>query len=789
MQQRNTDGLYAFPNELAHPKVKEDKRKWGLPLAKAIWSAAKSSNGPNAFYKKRRQYEKNLKLAFGEQDTAKYKKALGVNPKDETISWVKSILWDNKNYSTKVVRIVQEKLTSAEYDAVVDTVDPTSIDIKNNMRSKLRTVMKHQAFLAEMSRFTGQDLLGMSPEDIPINDEDVDVSLELNYKDKVAVELEDGVVYYLDRNNWEQVREMVAIDLTVYNDAMIFITSDDDNNAVVERIYPGNGIAPESDTPYYLDAPYMAHLIYPTIAELKRMAGDEIDNDTIQEIFDNHSMQRGSNRETQRSEDLDYRDVARTTVMCFRHKTTNETVHLEYTDSRGNQRFVEKDYDYYKTPSQRKKFSQKHPNKRLVRQPYTQIYEGYWIVGTDHIFKYGPKANTFYTKSRGKLGEPLIGYATVSVNMYEGKSVGLMEHIAPTIHELEILDKRIQKHLATPFPDGIQIDIAALKHLKLQLGGKDMTMGDLIEMAIHEKVFIIDSTAGNLPFQAGSLYDAVKAIKSPGHGLADLMQMMQQKLFELEDIIGFNRASAARQVHQDQGKAVTQMQMMATDTAMGSFYRADQFLFKELAKCLAGHHLINIKNDESGKYDAIFGSDSTEFVREADDIDIGIMIEARPSKEQWEQFYIQLGESVARGSITEGDKIAIERFKNLKKAHAYMRSMERKRQMMAAQAKQQEMESNIMSQQQSNAQANQNRMAELDKQKELDTNKAGLDMTKDERLHLYKMEEMEAQARYDSRHISEEHEDDLAEMEKQGTIDVKVEKSKPKPVVRPATKK
>lgn len=782
MQTRYTDGQFPFPNELAHPD-KKAKPKWGLSVAKAIWSAAKSSNGPNAFYKRRRAYENALKLALGDQDTSKYKPPLGINPKDKDSEWVRSILWDNKNYASKIVRIVKEKLTSSQYDAVVDTVDPTSINMKENMRGKLRAVMRHQEFLAEMSAFTGQNLMGMSQDDIPLNDEDVDVHMELNEKDKVAVELEDGITYYLDRNNWDQVKEQIDFDLTVFNDAMVCIKSDDDNNAVFERVYPGNGIVPESETPYFLNAPYMGHLIYPTIAELKRMAGGELSPQQIDEIFNSHSIQRGSNQEDSRGEDLDYRDVARTTVLYFRYKTTNEAVYLDYTDSRGNKRFVEKDYDYYKSNKDQEKFRQKHPDKNLIRHPYTQIYEGCWVVGTDYMFKYGPKANTFYTKSRGKLGEPLIGYATVSVDFFEGKSTGLMEHIAPTVHELEILDKRIQKLLATPFPDGVQIDIAALKNLSFKFRGKKIELGDLIEMALQQKVFIIDSSSNSLPFQAGSLYDAVKAVKSPGIGLAELMEAMQQKMFELEDNIGFNRASAARQLHPDQGKAVTQMQMMATDTAMGSFYRADRFLFSELTKCLAGHHLINIKNDKSGKYDPIFGADSTEFIRNADDIDIGITIEARPSEEEWQQFYVELGEAVSRGAITESDRIAIKRFKNLKKAQAYMRSIERKRQAMAMQSKQQEIEGNAAVQRDSNQMAHQNAMVEKNADKELETHQSTLRMREREQDHYFKMEEMDRQAQIDSRHISEEHEDELTEIQKKGEIDIKKEKAKPKPKV------
>src|SRR3972149_10930333 len=94
---------HPFPNELAHPNVKADKLKWGIHVAKAIWSAANSTNAPNAFFKKRIAYENSLKVAFGQQDANKYKPFLGINPKDKAGQGITAIDVRPQNYAPKLL--------------------------------------------------------------------------------------------------------------------------------------------------------------------------------------------------------------------------------------------------------------------------------------------------------------------------------------------------------------------------------------------------------------------------------------------------------------------------------------------------------------------------------------------------------------------------------------------------------------------------------------------------------------------------------------------------------------
>src|SRR3990167_5280385 len=737
---------HPFPNELAHPNVKADKLKWGIHVAKAIWSAANSTNAPNAFFKKRIAYENSLKVAFGQQDTSKWKPYLGINPKDKAGQWITAIDWRSKNYATKLLRMVIEKLRSVNYDAYVEMTDPTSINLKENARAKLNVIMEHHEFLTFMSQYTNRDFIGMSPEDIPLNDEDVDVNMEMSYKDRLAVELEDGINYRLKRNNWEQLYELLKFDIATFNASCLYINTDDFNRTTVERIYPGNGITPESDTPYFQDIRYGAHISYPTVAELKSMAGDELNNDDIKSIFDQVSNQK-SFFETERSEVLDYKDTERVRVLNFRYATTNEVVYLEYTDETGRQRFIEKDYDYYKTFKQQEKFKNKFEDgRKLHRKPVTVIYEGKWVIDTSYIFKYGLKANTYYQKIKGKVGEPLLGYIFVNADYFEGRSVSLMEHIEPTIDELEILDKRIQKELSTPFPGGVQIDVNALAKMKFTFQGKIPEMGDIIEMAINQKIFLVDSSQLSNYNQPGSTQQAVVALQASGHTLVELMNMMQFRLMELKDLIGFNPTSAASQVNPDQLKAVSQMQIVETNTALGSFFRAGKFVFNELSKILAGIHFIEMKNDTQGQYDDVFGTDSVDFIRNADDVDFGIYVEARPTEEDWKRFEMELSQEVGKGTITEGDKIAILRFKNLKKAQTYMRSIERKRQRMEQQAQERQIMMNAQVQQQSNQQANQNRMTELQAEGALADKEGMMDMRKEQLRGMNKDRQTRTQA-------------------------------------------
>lgn len=675
--------LYSFPNPLAHPKIKADKEKWGIPLARAIWTAYQQSDFRNLFGDTY-TYEQYLKYAFGDQDKTKYQYSTDGNPTDKFKGFTPRIKDDIKNYATKRIRLVIEDLENMRYDPTINISDPGSINRKKDYEIKLRLAMEQQKFFRKLSELTGTNMFpqGVNPNNIPMDDDDLSIEMELNYKDRLASELETGIAYHLSANEYESLKSDINFDKAVIGGSVLCAKMDQFARPEISRIRPDRAIIPDSDDPYYRNMQYGGYIEYMSIADFKKNHNGEFGETEEEIIIRNHSVRPGE-LYSNSSATIEYKDYDLNVIpiMYFEHKTTNEIVNKEYTDKNGNRRFVEQDYDYYKTPGQQKKFRDRYGKERkLHRTPYTAIYKGYWIVNSEYMYGYGPKEYNLYTKQGGKISDPSLSFIVATPGMRDGVNNGLMKQMIPVLDDLQHDNLKIQETLSNPFPGGVQIDLFALRKAQFDWGGQKMKPDDLISMAMKNKIFIIDTSGGN--YAPGSNYEAVREMNI-GHQLADQIQLLQQHLYELDEIIGYNPVSSGSpNLSERTPVRVAQQQQQTTNKALGFLFKADKFIFKQLCKTLAGLHIMSVKENEEF-YKKILGEESVKFLlnedMDFDEVDWGLDIEPRPTHDEWQYFYQQLEKLEQAGSITTSDKLAIQRYTNLRKAEAYMRVMEKRR--------------------------------------------------------------------------------------------------------------
>jgi hypothetical protein len=723
---RSTDNnVHPFPNELSHPRVKADKIKWGLPLAKAIWSSYLVS-GFNSIFGDPVVYEKYLQYAFGQQ-TTNYNQQKA--PGDEKIAgYVPKFKTGIKNYATRRIRTAVNRLASQQYDPNVSCTDPISIDRKLDYESKLKLAMMDQEFLAEMSQRTGVNQFpeGVDPNEIPMDDDDKQLHMDLNYKDWLTMEIEEGIQHHLRRNNWEDIKEEINFDMGLINAGVLSIGMDTSGKPFIKRISPDKAIIPDSTDPYFRKIPFAGYYEDMTVAQFRKSHNGEFTTSEETDIIKNCSKTPANRFIKATSTEVNPTDLNTMRVMYFEYKTTNEMVNTEYVDEYGNERFIEQDYNYYKSAREQEKFKQKYGNARkLHRTPYTAVYRGYWIVDSDYIYGYGLKNHTVYQNEQGKYGEPMLGVIVVTPGMKENYGASLMQQMIPVLDDLYYDNEKINETLASPFPGGVAIDLYALRKANFAINGTKLEPDQLIKLAMKNKIFIFDSSDGS--YAQGSNYQAVQELNI-GLQLSDRLQIMQQHLVELDEIIGQNQVvGASPQLSERTPVRVAQMQEKNADVAMGHLFKADMFIFKQACRILAGLHLQAIKYNKE-HYTNIFGKASVEFLSnpkfDFDNIDLGIDVEPRPRAEEWDAFYMELDQLVQSGQLSASDKIAIKRFTNLKKAQNYMAVIEKRRSAAAAQGKEQDVQMNAMVQQQSMQAKAQAEIMVLEKQKELDALKA-----------------------------------------------------------------
>lgn len=724
---RNSGKLYPFPSDLVPPKVKEDKYEWGLPLAKAIYYNSQST-GSALFYNDRDLHRIYVEYALGKQSEEFYHPVLGINSNNIKESQLANIRWNIRNYATKRINSAVSKIMEQEYDPVVNAVDEMAVDFRKDYVARVKVYVKFKEWLDEKSNLLGGGFIpeNIDPENIPQNDEEIEIHAQSNFKLRSEMEIEEGISYHLSRNNYDMnVRDKIVWDCFVFGMMSLLVDVDEYNNPLIDRISPQDMLVPYSEEPDFSNINYAGHIERMTVAELRRMAGDEFSKDEYEDIQENHTSTTDREREMSESYDSDYvndyRDVRKIKVVRFEYLTQDELTNVKYDDKYGNERFPQMRWGYYrdkKGRSQDDKFKAKFKDKKeLVRTPYTSVYSGFWIVGSDYVFKYGLKQSQ--ERRTGALGDSLLGYKLYAPNMYSGEVVSTVKQMVPILDNLQDYHLKLQQIVSSSVPKGIDIDLYQLSRAKF-VGANKKDLTDMQKLELYfQRGIVLRSSGGKQKPGADD-----RPVRELENGMArdamNYLNLMQQALSDLDEITGINRVMAGGNLHEKTGKAVAQLQESGGVTALDYLYKADRYIFKEMCKSLGVLHVQAIKHGDKTHYERIFGKASTTFLAEdngVDKHDFGFDIENRPSNEEWVLFYQDIAKASQAGQIGIDDEIVVKRINNLKKAQMYLRYAVSKAKRDAQREKQQDIQLNGKVQQESNNLAHQNSM-ELEDRKE-----------------------------------------------------------------------
>lgn len=713
MNKSYSNQSYPFPSDLIDPKKKAEK-KFGIKWAKAIYYN-NGNDGSSMFHNDRNVYRKYMAYALGKQDENQYKPLLGVNSNNIKDSMLPAIRWGIRNYATKKINVVVSNISNKKFDPVAKAVDPLANNLRKDYKSNLQAYVHDRQWLEELASKSNINTApaGLDASEVPTNHEDIEIAMRNSFKFMSELELEDGIKYHLERNNYEQVRKQIIWDLFVLGVGALDIDIDEYGDPSIERVPPEDLFVPYSEMPDFSNINYTARVKRLTVAELKKLAGDEFTDQEYQEIEDNFTNStdrdnsQGHRRDGVRSYN-DSRDVKKVEVLMFEYVSQDEHVHLKKKDKSGNERLARKDYNYYATEKEQTKFKKKFGKERsILRTPYTSVYKGCWIVGSDLMFKYKRKSNL--PSKRNAFGGTPMGIKLFAPNLFTGEVVSTVKQMIPILDTLQHYQLKIQHIVASAVPKGMEIDLWKLSQAEfIGRGGEALSDLEKIEMWQQAGILLTNSGGRITP---GANNSAVTEMENGmAQDVVKLMDLIQKDLEALDEVVGVNRVMAGGNLHQDTGKATAGMQLQSAHTAIDYIYDADEYVSLEMCKTLSTLHIQSVKtNGNKKKYSDIFGENSVRFLTKdhgIDKHDFGIYLEPRPSDEDWQLFYADINKAVDSQQIGIDDAARVRRLDNLKRAEEYLAVSIAKREKQARADKENDIKMNGQVQQESAQMAN-----------------------------------------------------------------------------------
>ena len=708
-----------FPSQVV-PDIEKLSYDYGLKIAKAIqaeWFDRVSDGnvrGSSRYYSNRNNYHKLRLYARGEQSVQKYKDELSING---DLSYL-NLDWKPVPIISKFVDIVVNGMAERNYDIKVFSQDPYGVAKRTEYMESVLRDMKSKEFNAMAKENFNMDLYENDPETLPETEEELELHMQLTYKQATELAEEQAISVLLDGSNYDLIQKRLYYDLAVLGIACCKTTFDTASGVTVEYVDPDKLVYSYTESPYFDDIYYVGEVKTIPINELVKQF-PHLTNEDLEELQQASSSQAYEYNRTRREKDINQIDV-----LYFNYKTyMNEVYKLKET-STGGEKAIEKD-DSFDPPS-----DMVGGYAKLSRQVEV-LFEGAMVVGSEKLLNWEMAENMMRPKS--DFTKVKMNYSIVAPRMYQGRVESLVGRITGFADMIQLTHLKLQQVMSRMVPDGVYLDADGLAEIDLG-NGTNYNPQEALNMffqtgSVIGRSFTADGdpNPGKIPIQE------ISNGRGAGAKIQTLIQNYNYYLQMIRDVTGLNEARDGSTPDRNALVGVQKLAAANSNTATRHVLQAGLFLTADIAEQLS----LRISDilEYSPTKDAFIQSIGVHNVATLEEMselhlyDFGIFIELAPDEEEKQLLENNIQMALAQKIIRLSDAIDIRNTRNVKLANELLKIKEKKK----AQQDQAMQQQNIQAQAQANAQAQQAAaQAEVQKQQALTQSQIQLEQAKAE---------------------------------------------------------
>ena len=246
-----------FPSQ-AVSDVEKASPEYGLEIARAIENEwFKRDAATNRFYVNQNAYH-NLRLyARGEQSVQKYKDELSING---DMSYL-NLDWKPVPIIPKFVDIVVNGMANRTYDIKAYSQDPFGVNKRTEYMEGILRDMQTKELNDFAQQNFGINLQESNLAELPENEEELQLHMQLNYKQAIEIAEEEAINVILNKNRYELTKKQLYYDLAVLGTAAIKTTHNNSEGIKIDYVDPANIVHSYTESPYYDDIYYLLYNI------------------------------------------------------------------------------------------------------------------------------------------------------------------------------------------------------------------------------------------------------------------------------------------------------------------------------------------------------------------------------------------------------------------------------------------------------------------------------------------------------------------------------------------------
>ncbi len=720
-----------FPSQVVSD-VEKMSYDYGLKVAKAIEAEWFHNERGSNRYKTNHNNFHNLRLyARGEQSIQKYKDELSING---DLSYL-NLDWKPVPIIPKFVDIVVNGIAERTYDVKAYSQDPNGVEKRTQYMESILTDMRTQEFNDFVGEAFGVDLYENEKDTLPESQEELDLHMQLSYKQAVEIAEEQAINTLLEGNNYELIKKRFYYDLTVLGIGAVKTSFNTSEGVVVDYVDPADLVYSYTESPYFDDIYYVGEVKTIPINELAKqfphLTPEELEDIVKNKNYQSSNYNQGYNRSEQ--------DTNKVQVLYFNYKTyMNEVYKVKETGS-GADKILEKD-DTFNPPNE--------DNFGKLQRSIECLYDGAIVLGSDKLLKWEMAKNMMRPKS--DFTKVKMNYSMVAPRMYKGRIESLVQRITGFADMIQLTHLKLQQVLSRMVPDGVYLDADGLAEIDLG-NGTNYSPQEALNMFFQTGSVIGRSFTSEGDMNPGKVPIQEIQSGSGGNKMQALIGNYNYYLQMIRDVTGLNEARDGSTPDKNALVGIQKMAAANSNTATRHILQSGLFLTKEVAECLSLRisDIIEYSPTKNAFIQAI-GVHNVATLEEMSNLhlyDFGIFIELMPDEEEKAMLENNIQMALQQQNIELEDAIDLREIKSVKLANQLLKLRRKKKiardQQLAQQNIQAQAQANMQTQQASAQLEVQKEQAKMQSEAQLEQMKAQLDAQKQAQEVEYKKQLMQ----------------------------------------------
>jgi hypothetical protein len=728
-----------FPSQVVSD-LEKASNEYGLKVGKAIEHEWFNNNtNDTRFASNQRAFHNRRLYARGEQSVQKYKDELSING---DLSYL-NLDWTPVPIIPKFVDIVVNGISERSFSIKAQSQDPYGMSKRTAyMESVLGDMLTRELNDFAAEEF-GVDLYENDKETLPDSQEELDLHMQLTYKQQVEIAEEQALKVLLDSNKYDLVKKRANRDLTVLGIGCVKNTFNKSEGVKVQYVDPADIVYSYTESPYFEDLYYIGEVKTIPVNELKKEFPD-LTNEELKEILvKSTKATNGYGPNTANTSNLDTNSVQ---ILYFNYKTYMNEVYKIKTTATGANKAIQKDDTFNPPKNEDAEF------EKLSRS-IEVLYEGALVLGTKKLLKWEVAKNMLRPKSDSSKVK--MNYNIVAPRMYKGKIESLVSRITGFADMIQLTHLKLQQVLSRMVPDGVYLDADGLAEVDLG-NGTNYNPQEALNMFFQTGSVIGRSFTSEGDRNPGKVPIQEITSGSGGNKLSALINTYNYYLQMIRDVTGLNEARDGSTPDSNALVGVQKLAAANSNTATRHILQSSLHLSKETAESLSLRisDILEYSDSKEAFIQKIGGHNVAvlEEIKELHLYDFGIYIELSPDEEEKAILENNIQQALSRQSIDLEDAIDLREIKNIKLANQLLKIRRKKKgerdQLMQQQNIQAQAQANAQAQQVAAQTAVQKEQAVAQTKIQVEEAKAGFEMQQMQQQAAIKMQLMEKEFQF-----------------------------------------